>query len=104
MSGVLELLAGLLLLGGLLAMSVAVIGMLRLPGLALQLHAASLVGLFGTLPILLAACAAGEGALFTRALLVGVFLLLTMPVTVHVLARAAYHQSRERWPRETLED
>ena len=95
MTGWLTAIADLLILFGLLAMSVAVIGMIRMPSLSLRLHAASLVGVMGILPVLLATVAAQDAALFARALLIGVFLLLTMPVTIHVLARAAYHEEQE---------
>ena len=94
MTGWLTAIADLLIVFGLLAMSVAVIGMIRMPGLRLRLHAASLVGVMGTFPVLLAAIASQDAALITRALLIGVFLLFTMPVTIHVLARAAYHEEQ----------
>ena len=104
MTGWLTAIADLLIIFGLLAMSVAVIGMIRMPGLRLRLHAASLVGIMGTFPMLLAAIASQDAALIARALLIGVFLLLTMPVTIHVLARAAYHEEQAGRSSDTADE
>ena len=104
MTGWLTIIADVLIIFGLLAISIAVIGMIRMPSLRLRLHAASLVGIMGTLPVLLAAIASQDTALITRALLIGVFLLFTMPVTIHVLARAAYHEEQAGQTPDTADD
>ena len=93
----LDWIAYLLLLFGLSAMTIALIGMWRLPGLRLRLHAASLVGIMGVIPLLLASVAVNEAAFFGRCLLIVVVLVLTMPATIHVLARASYQRDRGDW-------
>ena len=68
----------------------AAIGILRLPDLYTRMHAASKAGAVGGGLILLAmAVVAWDGAIFPRAILGILFLLLTTPVSAHLLARAA---------------
>ena len=86
-----------LLLFGLSTMTIAVIGMLRLPDLRLRLHAASLIGIVGVIPILLSSIAANDAAFIGRCLLIIAVLVLTMPATIHALARASYHRSSGAW-------
>jgi multicomponent Na+:H+ antiporter subunit G len=68
----------------------AAIGILRLPDLFTRMHAASKAGAVGGGLILLAmAVVAWDGPIFLRAILGVLFLLLTTPVSAHLLARAA---------------
>jgi multicomponent Na+:H+ antiporter subunit G len=94
-SAVLPWLADALVVAGLLVLTAAVAGMVRIPAFGVRLHAAAKVGSFGLLLIVLAAPVAGDGAMAARAALVLVFLLLTTPVSAHALARAA-HRRRPR--------
>jgi multicomponent Na+:H+ antiporter subunit G len=69
----------------------AALGILRLPDLYTRMHAASKAGAVGAgLMLLGVALASLEGAVILRALLGILFLLLTTPVSAHLLARAAY--------------
>jgi multicomponent Na+:H+ antiporter subunit G len=70
-------------------MSIAIYGMFWLPDVFMRLHAASKIGVLGVIPILLATLTTGEPALICRSLLIIVFLLLTIPVSSHAIARAA---------------
>ena len=68
----------------------AAIGILRLPDLYTRMHAASKAGAVGGGLILLAmAVVAWDGPIFLRVILGILFLLLTTPVSAHLLARAA---------------
>jgi len=80
---------GLILLG-LLIMIIAVYGMIWLPDVYTQLHAAGKISVLGLMPLLLAAMTTGEPGIISRGILIAVFLLLTTPVSSHAIARAAY--------------
>ena len=83
--------AGVLLLVGAMFSLLAAIGMLRLPDLYARMHAASKAGTMGSGLVLIAiAVVAFDGPIILRALVGVVFLLLTTPVSTHLLARAAY--------------
>lgn len=84
-------LGGVLLILGALFSLLAAIGVVRLPDLYTRLHAASKAGAVGGGLILLAvALASLDGAVALRAILGVVFLLMTTPVSAHLLARASY--------------
>lgn len=69
----------------------AAVGVLRLPDLYTRMHAASKAGVVGAGLVLLAmAVESGEGSVIIRAILGILFLLLTTPVSAHLLAKAAY--------------
>ena len=83
--------AGVLLLVGALFSLLAAIGILRLPDLYARMHAASKAGTMGSgLTLIAIAVIAFDGPVILRALVGVVFLLLTTPVSAHLLARAAY--------------
>lgn len=79
---------GLVVLG-LVAVTVSVVGIVRLPGVLMRVHAAGQAVLVGVLLMLMGAVGSGEGKLVGRAALVGFFLMLTAPVSAHAIARAA---------------
>ncbi|WP_193336540.1 monovalent cation/H(+) antiporter subunit G [Devosia beringensis] len=83
-----------LLLGASFAL-LAAIGVLRLPDLYTRMHAASKAGAVGGGLILLAvALISFDGAVALRAILGTGFLLLTTPVSAHLLARV-HHSSKD---------
>jgi monovalent cation/proton antiporter MnhG/PhaG subunit len=81
--------AGLLGVGLLLA-TAGVYGLLRMPEIFDQLHAAGLVTGPAVLVILLASVATGSTDIVTSAALVFVFVLITSPLAGHAIARAAW--------------
>jgi multicomponent Na+:H+ antiporter subunit G len=84
-------LAAILLLAGAFFGLLAAVGVLRLPDLFTRLHAASMAGAVGGGMVLLAvALVSTDGAVTVRALIGIGFLLLTSPVSAHLLARAHY--------------
>ncbi|WP_411196163.1 monovalent cation/H(+) antiporter subunit G [Rhizobium sp.] len=88
---ILAAVAALLLIAGALFALVAAIGLVRLPDLYTRMHAASKVGTVGSGLLLLAAGLYSEDlAILARAVAGFVFLLLTAPVSAHLLARAAH--------------
>lgn len=75
---------------GLLVMTVGVYGLLTMPDVYTQLHAASKAVFLGVIALLGAtALVADEPAVVYRAVLIAVFLLLTTPVSAHAVGRAA---------------
>lgn len=83
--------AALCLVVGALFALLAAVGMLRLPDLYTRMHAASKAGVVGPSLILLAvALVSLDLAVILRAFLGILFLILTTPVSAHLLARAAY--------------
>ncbi|MBU1176323.1 MAG: monovalent cation/H(+) antiporter subunit G [Alphaproteobacteria bacterium] len=91
MVDVLQYVAGIaMLLGGGFALTAA-IGLIRLPDLYTRMHAASKAGAMATgLMFLSIAVVAFDGSVILRAAIGFVFVLLTTPVSAHLLARASF--------------
>ena len=79
-----------LVLIGLFIMTLAVIGLFRMPDIYTQLHAASKGVVMGVVPILLSVVLIGDPAINVRAFLIACFILLTTPVAAHAIGRAAF--------------
>ncbi len=88
-------LADALVVVAVLVITVSVYGLFRMPDVYTQLHAASKGVFLGEIGIICAApLVADEAAITSRGVLIAVFLILTTPVSAHVVARAA-RMSRE---------
>ena len=83
------LIDGLVLLG-LFIMTMAVIGIFRMPDIYTQLHAASKAVVLGVIPMLLSIALLADSTIAVRALLIGLFILLTTPVSAHAIGRVAF--------------
>lgn len=75
---------------GLVILSLAIYGMFWLPDIYTRLHAASKAAFLGVIPLLIASSLTSDSAFISRSILIGIFLLLTTPVSAHVIAHAAY--------------
>lgn len=75
---------------GVLGMTVGIYGMVRMPDVYNKLHAASKVVFLGVIMLLAASAVTNDAAIIMRAVLIGVFLILTTPVAAHVVGKAAY--------------
>jgi len=84
-----------LLGGGLTLISIGLYGMLRLPDMLHQLHAAGLVTGPGIALIQLAALARGNAEIMTSAALVLLFVLVTSPLAAHAIAQAAHRRDAD---------
>ena len=82
--------ADVLVILGVFVMTVGVYGVIRLPDTYTRLHAASKAVFLGIVSLLVASVVTGDKEIILRAALLGVFLILTTPVSAHVIARAAY--------------
>jgi len=96
MAGFAALLSTLLLLAGGLLLVIAAWGVITLPDALSRQHAATKAGTLAvTLICLGAMLVAGEAAWTGRLAVIVVFLLVTLPVASHLLARAAVRESGE---------
>ncbi len=87
---ILQYFAGVLMILGALFSILAAVGILRLPDLYTRMHAVSKAGTMGAgLMFVAIAVVSFEGAVILRAFAGFLFLFLTMPVSAHLLARAA---------------
>jgi multicomponent Na+:H+ antiporter subunit G len=93
-----DLIAGLLLIVGGLAMLLAGFGVLRMPDLFMRMQAATKAATLGVGCTLVAvAVHFNELGVTTRSILIIAFLFLTAPVAAHVIARAAYSIGVPLW-------
>ncbi|HEV2753952.1 MAG TPA: monovalent cation/H(+) antiporter subunit G [Solirubrobacteraceae bacterium] len=83
---------------GLVVMTLGVVGLFRMPGVLLQLHAASKAVFLGVIAFCVASTATGDGQVIARATLIAAFLLLTTPVAAHAIARASHRTGHGRAP------
>lgn len=89
MADVLDWLSAAMILGGAFFTLAAAIGVVRLPDLFTRMHAASKAGAVGAGLFLLAAGVQGEDwGVLARTVAGFFFLILTSPVSAHLLARA----------------
>jgi multicomponent Na+:H+ antiporter subunit G len=77
---------------GLAILTIGVYGIVRLPDVYTQLHAASKAGFLGVASLLAAAAIEGNAAIIARAVLIVALLALTTPVAAHAIARAAHRR------------
>ena len=102
---ILEILAGLLLLGGGAFSLISALGVLRLPDVLIRMHASSKAGTVGAGMILLAvAVLYGGGEIVARAIAAIFFLLLTVPVASHMIGRAAYVTGVKLWSGTVIDE
>lgn len=86
------LLADALVVLGLAVITVGVYGVVRLPDVYTQLHAASKAAFLGVSLLLASASVGGDGAIIARSGLIVALLAVTTPVAAHAIARAARHR------------
>ena len=87
--------ADVLVLIGVAVMTVGVYGLHWMPNVYLKLHAVSKAVVLGVIAIAVASIASGEAEIIDRVLLIGGLLVLTTPVSAHVIGRAAYLAERQ---------
>lgn len=95
MAGELELVTNILsiisLVVGIFFLSLGMIGLLRLPDVYNRLHATTKVGTLGAFGVILSIILQeGASPMGIKAFTVAIFILLTNPISGHMIARAAY--------------
>jgi len=100
-----EILAYVLMTAGVLFIFIAALGVLRLPDLFMRMHANTKSATIGVGLIMLgAAVYFGEITITTRAMAVDIFLLITAPISSHLLARSAYFSGIPLWDQTISDD
>lgn len=100
-----DVITSILILFGAFLMLVAAIGIIRMPDVFTRMHAATKTSTLGAGSMFLAvAIFYGEIGIATRALLVIAFLFLTVPVSAHMIARAAYFVGTPLWEGTVIDE
>ncbi|MGD9972483.1 MAG: monovalent cation/H(+) antiporter subunit G [Desulfatirhabdiaceae bacterium] len=100
-----DALAAVMLLAGALFSLVAAVGVMRLPDLLVRMHAATKAGALGAGLIFLGVALVDmETGVTLRALAAICFLLLTAPVSAHLIGRAAYRSGIRLWARTRVDE
>ena len=94
----------LLIVLGLAILTLAVYGVVRMPDVYTQMHAASKAAFLGIALLLLSAALRGDGAIIARAVLIAALLAVTTPVAAHVVVRAARRRGEEMRSPETIDE
>ena len=84
---------GLVVLG-VTIMTIGVYGVLRMPDIYTQLHAASKSVVLGVISLCLASVVTGDAAIIARVTLIAALLLLTTPVAAHAIGHGAYREEQ----------
>lgn len=90
MDAVLSVAAGVLVVFGLIALTLAVVGIYRMPDVYTEIQATAKGAAVGIVALVLAALLTGDGPVIARAILIAAFLVVTAPLAAHALVRAAY--------------
>jgi multicomponent Na+:H+ antiporter subunit G len=91
-----EIIAGLLVLGGSAFVFIAGLGVYTLPDTLNRMHASTKAGTLGSILSLIAtALVFTEGSVTARVVAIIAFLLLTAPVAAHMIGRATVQLQRE---------
>lgn len=99
-----EIAVMVLITGGAAFMAMAGLGLLRMPDLFLRMSSTAKAGTLGAGLILLgAAIHFNNFGIYTRAIAIIVFLMLTAPVAAHMIGRAAYFDGVPLW-KNTVQD
>lgn len=104
---VLDIIIIICLLGGTFFIFSTSIGILRFPDIFTRLHAATKAGTLGVAGIMIGAFLYlyVENGIVSGKLILGIiFVLLTAPVSGHMISRAAYHSGIKPWSRGQLKD
>lgn len=90
-----ELVTSALAIFGVVVMTIAVLGIVRMPDAFARIHAANKALVLGVVAVLAASIGTGDLSLFSRAALVGLFVLVTSPLGSHALARLEHRRRCE---------
>ncbi len=104
MAAVVPYLADALVVLGVFIMTVGVYGVIRMPDTYTRLHAASKAVFLGVISLLVASVVTGDPEIILRAVLIGVFLILTTPVSAHVIGHAAYQRGERMEAPEAIDE
>lgn len=82
--------ADALVILGAVIMTIGVYGAIRMPDTYTKLHAMSKAVFLGVISLCAASLVTGESSIILRVVLIGIFLLITTPISAFTIGRAAY--------------
>jgi multicomponent Na+:H+ antiporter subunit G len=92
MSSVINILSGVLIITGALAIIIGLLGVFRMTDFFTRLHAASVIDTMGTMLIIVGLMLySGFNLVSVKLLLVMIFILITTPAAAQALAKSALH-------------
>ena len=101
---ILDIVAAVCMVGSLMSLAAAV-GLMRFPDLLSRMHAGTKPQVFGLLLLLTAVGIEGrDPAMIPLLILAWLFMLLTVPVSAHMVGRAAYRSKHLREENLTQDD
>ncbi len=92
MQAAIPYLADALVIFGTFIVTIGVYGIIRMPDTFTRLHAASKSVFLGLISLLVATTVTGEPDVIFRVILIAFFLLMTTPVSSHVIGKATFHR------------
>lgn len=92
---VMRVVADVLVVVALGMMTLAIVGLVRMPDIYNRVHAAGQALWLSVMLLLVAQLTLIDGAIAAKALLLSAFLLLTTPVAAHAIGRAAFRRDKE---------
>ncbi len=95
LNGIMPWLVDALVIFGTFIVTIGVYGIIRMPDTFTRLHAASKAVFLGVITLLVASTATGDMDIILRATITAFFLLVTTPISAHVVARAAYDRNEK---------
>lgn len=104
MAATLPWLADILVVLGVFVMTIGVYGIVRMPDTYTRTHAASKAVFLGIISLLAASTVTGNPAIILRVVLISAFLILTTPVSAHVIVRAAYLRKERMQAPEAVDE
>lgn len=97
--------SSILLILGALLMLLAGVGLLRMPDLLLRMSATSKAATLGVILIMLAAAVHfNDLGVTARTLGIVIFVILTAPISAHMIGRAAYITGEELWSKTQMDE
>ena len=92
MAAILPWVADVLAVFGTFIVTIGVYGIIRMPDTFTRLHAASKAVFLGLITLLLASTLTGKPDIIFRVVMIAFFLLMTTPVSAHVIGKAYFHR------------
>lgn len=102
---IIDIITAVLLIAGAFFAFVAALGVVRLPDVFIRMHASTKAGTLGA-GLILAAVAIhfADAGITARVVAIIAFLLITAPISAHVIGRAAYRTGVPLWEKSVVDE
>ena len=104
MAAILPWIADVLIIFGVFIVTIGVYGIIRMPDTFTRLHAASKSVFLGLIPLLIASTITGKADVILRVVLIAFFLLMTTPVSAHVIGKATFQRGERMRAPEAVDE